>query len=95
MSATKSRTSRVPKALDCLLHEGDRTDLRLAHRDAFVASDTWIHGAFALEQGFIFSSVILAATTVAVIERRFTTAALWCSAAAALSDRRRAHSMKA
>ena len=29
--------------------------------------------------------MILAAATVAVIERRFTTAALWCSAAAALS----------
>lgn len=53
--------------------------------DAFAASDTWIHGAFALEQGFIFSSMILAATTVAVIERRFTTAALWCTAAAAIS----------
>jgi AGZA family xanthine/uracil permease-like MFS transporter len=53
--------------------------------DAFKASDTWIHGAFALEQGFIFSSMILAATTVAVIERKFTSAALWCSAAAALS----------
>lgn len=53
--------------------------------DRFAASDTWIHGAFALEQGFIFSSMILAATTVAVIERRFTTAALWCSAATALA----------
>lgn len=53
--------------------------------ERFAASDTWIHGAFALEQGFIFSSMILAAATVAVIERRFTTAALWCSAAAAIS----------
>ncbi len=53
--------------------------------DAFAASDTWIHGAFALEQGFIFTSMILAAATVAVIERRFRTAAIWCAAAAALS----------
>ncbi|HRI18387.1 MAG TPA: hypothetical protein PL196_07685 [Burkholderiaceae bacterium] len=52
---------------------------------AFQSADVWIDGAFALEQGFIFSSMILAAVTVAVIERRFTTAALWCSAAAALS----------
>src|SRR4029078_8285038 len=51
----------------------------------FAASDAWIHGAFALEQGFIFSSMILAAATVAVIERRFTKAALLCSAAAAFS----------
>src|SRR5205814_10380233 len=28
---------------------------------AFHASDTWIEGAFALEQGFIFTSMILAA----------------------------------
>jgi AGZA family xanthine/uracil permease-like MFS transporter len=53
--------------------------------EAFAASDTWIHGAFALEQGFIFTSMILAAATVAVIERRFSLAALWCLAAAALS----------
>jgi adenine/guanine/hypoxanthine permease len=53
--------------------------------DAFKTSDTWIHGAFALEQGFIFSAMILAAATVEVIERRFTRAALWCLAGAALS----------
>jgi AGZA family xanthine/uracil permease-like MFS transporter len=53
--------------------------------DAFAKSDTWIHGAFALEQGFIFTSMILAAATVAVIERRFRLASLWCAAAAALS----------
>jgi AGZA family xanthine/uracil permease-like MFS transporter len=53
--------------------------------DAFSAMDTWIHGAFALEQGFIFTSMILAAMTVAIIERRFTLAAAWCGAAALLS----------
>ena len=53
--------------------------------DAFQASDTWIHGAFALEQGFIFTSTVLAAATVGIIERRFTMAALWCAAGAALS----------
>lgn len=51
----------------------------------FAASDTWIHGAFALEQGFIFTSMILAAATVAVIERKFVTAAGWCAAASLLS----------
>ncbi|MEM9457255.1 MAG: NCS2 family permease [Myxococcota bacterium] len=53
--------------------------------DRFAQSDTWIHGAFALEQGFIFSSMILAATTVAVLERRFASAAAWCGIAAALA----------
>jgi len=53
--------------------------------DAFKASDTWIHGAFALEQGFIFTAMILSAATVELIERRFARAALWCFAAAGLS----------
>ena len=53
--------------------------------EAFEAADVWIHGAFALEQGFIFTAMILAAATVAIIERRFTSAAAWCFIAAALS----------
>jgi AGZA family xanthine/uracil permease-like MFS transporter len=53
--------------------------------DAFRASDTWIHGAFALEQGFIFAAMILAAATVCIIERRFAAAGLWCVVAAAIS----------
>jgi AGZA family xanthine/uracil permease-like MFS transporter len=53
--------------------------------ERFLAADTWIHGAFALEQGFIFAAMLLAAATVAVIERRFARAAAWCAAAAALS----------
>ncbi len=52
---------------------------------AFKASDTWIHGAFALEQGFIFSSMVLAASTVAVIQREFRVAAIWCAAGGVLS----------
>ncbi len=51
----------------------------------FLASDTWIQGAFALEQGFIFTAMILAAVTVAVLERRFPVAAAWSLAAAALA----------
>ena len=53
--------------------------------DKFLATDTWIQGAFALEQGFIFSAMFLAAATVEVIERRFLHAAAWCLASAALS----------
>ena len=53
--------------------------------EAFRASDVWIHGAFALEQGFIFTAMILAATTVEIIERRFLRAAAWCAAGAGLS----------
>jgi AGZA family xanthine/uracil permease-like MFS transporter len=52
---------------------------------AFLRSDTWIRGAFALEQGFIFTSMILSAATVAVIERRFARAGLWMLLAAALA----------
>jgi AGZA family xanthine/uracil permease-like MFS transporter len=51
---------------------------------AFASSDTWIHGAFALEQGFIFTSMILAAVVVCIVERNFMAGAVWCVAAAAM-----------
>lgn len=44
-----------------------------------------IHGLLALERGFIFSSMILAAIGVFLIEREFVRAALWALAAALLS----------
>jgi AGZA family xanthine/uracil permease-like MFS transporter len=50
---------------------------------AFQGSDTWIHGAFALEQGFIFTAMLLSAATVHIIERQFARAALWCAIASA------------
>ena len=48
---------------------------------------TGIHaaGVFALAEGGIFTAMVLAAALVAVIERRFRLAALWCWLAAALS----------
>jgi adenine/guanine/hypoxanthine permease len=51
----------------------------------FKLSDTYIDGAFALEQGFIFSAMILAGITVYIIERDFRKAAYWSIAAAVLS----------
>lgn len=51
----------------------------------FHLSDTYIEGAFALEQGFVFSAMIWAALTVLIIEQRFAQAALWALVAAALS----------
>jgi AGZA family xanthine/uracil permease-like MFS transporter len=51
----------------------------------FLKNDTWIDGAFALEQGFLFTSMVLAAAVVAVIERKWTVGAVWCAVAAALS----------
>ena len=53
--------------------------------EAFQGSDTWIHGAFALEQGFIFTAMVLAGATVAIIERKFFAAAAWFAGGAALS----------
>jgi len=52
---------------------------------AFQQSDTWIDGGFALEQGFIFTSMILSAATVAIIDGRFVKASLWCFAGALLA----------
>jgi AGZA family xanthine/uracil permease-like MFS transporter len=51
----------------------------------FAKSDVWIHGAFSLEQGFLFTAMILSAATVGVIERKWVTAAAWCAVGAALS----------
>jgi len=53
--------------------------------EAFRGSDTWIHGVFALEQGFIFTAMILSAATVEIIGRRFLRASAWFAAAALLS----------
>lgn len=44
-----------------------------------------IHGMISLERGFIFTSMILAAIGVALIERQFNRAGLWSLAAALLS----------
>jgi len=44
-----------------------------------------IHGMISLERGFIFTSMILAAIGVALIERRFASAGVWSLAAALFS----------
>src|SRR6185503_18582867 len=51
----------------------------------FQKNDTWIAGAFAIEQGFLFTAMILSAAVVGIIERRWNVAAAWCACAAALS----------
>ena len=51
----------------------------------FQKTDTWIHGAFSLEQGFLFTSMLLSAAVVSVIERSWFAAAAWCAVAALLS----------
>ncbi|MEH1874654.1 NCS2 family permease [Nostoc sp.] len=53
--------------------------------EQFKLSDTYIDGAFALEQGFIFSAMILAGITVYIIERKFRQAAYWSIVAAVIS----------
>lgn len=58
----------------------------------FQKTDTWIHGAFSLEQGFLFTSMLLAAAVVSVIERRWFAAATWCAVAALLSTAGLMHS---
>jgi AGZA family xanthine/uracil permease-like MFS transporter len=51
----------------------------------FLKNDTWIHGAFSLEEGFLFTSMLLSAAVVGVIERRWATAGAWCAIASVLS----------
>ncbi len=49
------------------------------------SNDLYIHGVIALNQGFLLSSMVLAATLVFVIEREFLKAACWATAVAVLS----------
>ncbi len=60
----------------------------------FRQKDNWIDGAFALSEGFIFTSMILSAATVAIIEKKFQQAAAWCWTAALLSYIGLMHSYK-
>ena len=60
--------------------------------EAFRRSDVWIGGGFALEQGFIFTAMILSAATALVIDRRFARAAAWCFSAALLAATGLVHS---
>ncbi len=61
---------------------------------AFHAADVWAEGAFALEQGVVFSAMILSAATVAIIERKFVTSAIWMLVAAGLSATGLMHSFR-
>jgi AGZA family xanthine/uracil permease-like MFS transporter len=53
--------------------------------EALTRADVYADGMFALEQGFIFSAMILAGATVVVIEGRFRAAAAWCGVGAVVS----------
>ena len=53
--------------------------------DAFLRSDVWLRGGFALDQGFIFTAMILSSGTAMIIERRFRRASAWFAAGAVLS----------
>ncbi len=61
---------------------------------SFLMQGQYMHGGFALEQGFIFVSIIWAAATVAIIEKSFFKAAFWSLGGAALSMTGLMHSYK-
>jgi adenine/guanine/hypoxanthine permease len=46
----------------------------------------YTEGIFSLEQGYIYTSMVLAAATVAIIERRFNVAGIWFLVGAGLSS---------
>jgi hypothetical protein len=50
-----------------------------------TGAGNYIGAGFALQQGFIFTTMILSAATVHLIEKNFMAAARWCLAATALS----------
>lgn len=66
------------------------TSLRVAGSSLFLAApkfgaDLFIYGAIALSQGFILTSMILAAVVVFMIDGKLRQAAAWCLAASVLS----------
>jgi adenine/guanine/hypoxanthine permease len=66
------------------------TTLRVTGSSLYAAAplfrgDLYIHGVIALSQGFMLSSMVLAALLVQVIERRFVQAAVWAGIAASFS----------
>jgi AGZA family xanthine/uracil permease-like MFS transporter len=66
------------------------TALRAAGSSLYEAApkfgaDLGIHGVIALSQGFLLTSMILAAMLVQMIERRFVAAAVWAAVASLLS----------
>jgi AGZA family xanthine/uracil permease-like MFS transporter len=60
----------------------------------FLTQGQYMHGGFALEQGFIFTSIVWAALTVAIIEKTFRSAAAWSMLGALLSLMGLMHSYK-
>jgi AGZA family xanthine/uracil permease-like MFS transporter len=60
----------------------------------FQASDVWIIGGLALEQGFIFTAMILSAGTALIIDRRPVAAAVWFAVASVLSALGLVHSWR-
>jgi adenine/guanine/hypoxanthine permease len=53
--------------------------------ERFQVSNLFIHGAFALEQGYIFAAIVLSSMTVYIIEQEFHKAAIWSLVAALFS----------
>jgi AGZA family xanthine/uracil permease-like MFS transporter len=50
----------------------------------FHANNLFIDGGFALEQGFLYTAVILSVMTVYIVDKRFRLAAIWALVASAL-----------
>ena len=73
------------RAVAAALKVPPKYDADLVSQAFAVNSGTSLPGVFALDQGAIFTATILAAATVALIERKFTQAGLWCLAATILS----------
>ncbi len=62
--------------------------------DQWHRQNLFLDGAFALEQGFVFTATIWAAMLFYIVDRRFTLAAVWSAVAALLSLLGLIHSWK-
>ena len=71
--------------IDVTLLKANVSLFEVQQKFASDPADIFIHGVIALNQGFIVSSMVLAATMVYVIDRQFHKAAAWMAVAAVLS----------
>ena len=71
--------------IDVTLMKAGKRLIDVADQCGSHRADVFVHGAVSLNQGFIVSSLVLAATMVHLIDRQFHKAAIWMAAAAVIS----------
>lgn len=68
-----------------IVADGMSIEATLAGNAAAQVNGFWLHGLLTMERGYILTCMIVAAVSANLIDRKFSNAAIWCLAAAALT----------